>query len=471
MSDSGYADPPHMTRRVLVIDSQESNLRFFEARLSANGFEVWLAQNTFQAKLFLENSTLAALPHLIMLDAAIADAQGLALLQTCKHDQRLRHIPVLVIAAALDQDSREQAFRLGADDFLSKPIDSYEMLARVRNLISLGQSQIGQWQHSDEQQGLSKLSKAKRRSADSSALSESGTVLLAGLSDNAKRVGQYLKQAGYQLEQVSSGEALLSKLSEQLRDLIVLDLGVAGMSAMQVCERIKATGSTAHIPVVMLAAAEHDAQRSQGWEAGADDFVSEPVDAFELRARVRSLVRKKQRYDALHQEYHQVLQRSITDALTGAHNRGYFEDILRRELTLSRRSQQPFSVMMLDIDHFKHINDTYSHNIGDKVLVGFVGLLRGQLRAGDVLARYGGEEFCIIMHGTPREGARVVAERICNVLEQRSWQNLGIHHSITVSVGVSSYRDPDDTIFDLMQRTDQALYQAKRKGRNRVVIL
>lgn len=438
---------PRRPRRILIVDDQDVNLRLFEARLVPSGFEVQLAQSAREAWRLLEAGAPEVLPHLILLDIMMPEVSGFEMLAELKADERFRPIPVLVITALTDRADRAKAFDLGAEDFLSKPVNAAELIARARNLTDLGQQPLP---------------------PPDAPRADAGHVLLIGSGHDTRSAAEQLRSASYRVDVMDRGEAALASIEQCVPDIVLMEVLLGDANAFDVCRQIKAEPRALHVPVVMLAHGEQSQARASGWEAGADDFLTQPLDTYELLARVRSLIKKKWRYDELYENYDQLLKRSITDPLTGLYNRTYLDEVVRRETAMSRLSGQPFSFLMIDIDHFKRINDTYGHMVGDQVLIEFSELLKQQVRASDLVARYGGEEFAMVLHHTETDDALGVARRICTNTEATDWRHLGVDETITTSIGLASYAPPDMHHTDLIGLADKALYDAKERGRNRV---
>ncbi|HHJ38799.1 MAG: hypothetical protein AXA67_00530 [Methylothermaceae bacteria B42] len=167
--------------------------------------------------------------------------------------------------------------------------------------------------------------------------------------------------------------------------------------------------------------------------------------------------------------YYQALQSAYTDPLTGLYNRTALNDAFQREWKLAQRQRQPLSLLALDIDHFKKINDTYGHAAGDIALIKIAEILRKTVRASDLVFRHGGEEFLVLLNNTGIEGAKLLAERIRKAIAAKDCSDIDPELSITTSIGVASLNHPEETPQQLLKRADEALYRAKRNGRNLVV--
>ncbi|MBI5286243.1 MAG: diguanylate cyclase, partial [Deltaproteobacteria bacterium] len=225
------------------------------------------------------------------------------------------------------------------------------------------------------------------------------------------------------------------------------------------------------IPVIMLTERKESVDKIKGLTIGASDYISKPFDSGELVARVKVLLRVQELQEELKEKNALLEKMVITDALTGLHNRRYFFDILKMQMAIAKRYRFPIACLVMDIDHFKRINDTYGHSTGDIALKGVAEAISSTKRDGELLARIGGEEFALCLFKTDETGGIQAAERIrktvesCNLTKD---ENRPIR--VTVSIGLSSFPgDGIDTIDDLLNAADKAMYQAKRAGRNRVV--
>jgi len=248
-------------------------------------------------------------------------------------------------------------------------------------------------------------------------------------------------------------------------DLILLDLDMPGTDGMTLCRQLKADLTLAHIPVIFLTGTLDTATKVQAFDLGAVDYVTKPFDAVELKARVRAALRTKRYHDLL-------VTKAQIDALTGLWNRGRFNVQLASELSALERHGHPVSLLLLDIDHFKSINDRFGHPFGDLVLQRVARVLTDASRETDVVCRYGGEEFAVILRHTEAAGARVIAERMRGTIEAEVFLAGQQSVPVTASFGVAG-SDTAESVAKttgeaLLKTADQALYAAKSNGRNRV---
>jgi diguanylate cyclase (GGDEF)-like protein len=269
-----------------------------------------------------------------------------------------------------------------------------------------------------------------------------------------------LEEEGYHVTEAEDGSAALEQCRECPPDVILLDVEMPGLTGHQVLAELKADGALKDIPVVFLTGRTSMDDILTGLRGGAHDYLKKPFEPAELVARVGSAAHVKRLQD-------QLREQSRTDTLTGLYNRRHLDDELDRAHATARRFKAHLGVILLDIDHFKNVNDTYGHAAGDEVLRQFAQRLLGQLRAGDVAGRWGGEEFLVILPNTDLDGTRHVAERICAATAASPMVAEDQPIAVTVSGGCSigPVADRDR----LVQTADVLMYQAKQSGRNQIM--
>jgi len=287
--------------------------------------------------------------------------------------------------------------------------------------------------------------------------------------DNVDLLTQYLSGLDYEVIPAYDGQEALLSVEREDVDLILLDVMLPGMSGLEVCRRLKAHEGTDFIPIVLVTVRDDTRSKLEGFAAGADDYITKPFDIEELSARVKSLLRIKMLQDQLREANANLAEMSVTDGLTGIYNHRHFIERLEGETARAMRHQRPLAVIMLDVDHFKQVNDQHGHLFGDYVLVKLGKLMTTIARAGDLVARYGGEEFVVLV--TETDGAAMLAERIRQGGERAEFENDGHRADIRLSAGVcQALPGTVENGNELLRIADEALYEAKQSGRNRVVV-
>ncbi len=252
-------------------------------------------------------------------------------------------------------------------------------------------------------------------------------------------------------------------------DLILCDLVMPSVDGFKFMTLIRGKPELRDIPVILLTGRTEVDVKIRGLELGASDYVTKPFDAGELLARIKVQLKIKALQDALRRSNDQLRELSSVDPLTKLFNRRYFMQALETEYERTRRYGAPLSFVMLDIDHFKRLNDTHGHQAGDDVLRGLADLLRMQVRTTDIAGRYGGEEFCVLLPHTGFPGAADLARRVRAAVEATPMETRAGPLAITASLGVAVCPAPRiRSADDLIRLADEALYEAKAAGRNRV---
>jgi diguanylate cyclase (GGDEF)-like protein len=249
--------------------------------------------------------------------------------------------------------------------------------------------------------------------------------------------------------------------------LAVVDWMMPGLDGLEVCRRVRQR-TAPYTYVILLTARDRQEDVLAGLDAGADDFLTKPFDVVELRARLRSGERVLELQEALFAAVEALRHQATRDALTGLWNRGLVLDGLARELHRAEREERALSVIIVDLDHFKRVNDTHGHPAGDAVLRQAADRFRSALRGYDMIGRYGGEEFLIVLPGCEEARACQVAERLRKALAARPIEAAGAVVSVTASLGLACATEPGTDSVALIKAADQALYRAKSNGRNRV---
>jgi len=283
-----------------------------------------------------------------------------------------------------------------------------------------------------------------------------------------------LEKWGHRVILVNDGIAAWNALqSEHAPQMLILDWMMPGMDGVELCRRIRQGNPRPYRYVLLLSAKDSKQDVVAALEAGADDYLTKPFDADELRARIRAGGRILQLQDALIHAHDELQFEAAHDRLTGLWNRGAVLDALKRESQRAVRSHDPLAVVMFDLDQFKKINDTYGHLMGDAVLQEVGRRLPAAFRSYDFVGRYGGEEFLVVVPGCGRTDLIALAERARQCISDNAFRTTAGDVAVTVSVGLAAaaqIREIEKDCENLLRQADAALYVAKAKGRNRVEI-
>jgi two-component system cell cycle response regulator len=346
-------------------------------------------------------------------------------------------------------------------------VDEIALITRVKNLARLKMltDEMAMRASTSQQMGIGGTVEP-----DGAAEVVRGRVLL--IDDHprsAQRMGDTLARH-HEVDVEGNPQLALQKLAENDFDLAMVSLSLTTSDGLRVCSQIRSLDRSRHTPVIILVEPGDDARLLRGLDMGVNDYVMRPIDRNEMLARVRTQIKRKRHSDTLRNSIEQSVEAAITDSLTGLHNRRYLESHLRTLMSEALRSGRPLSVLVMDIDHFKHVNDTYGHQGGDLVLKELGRRLQANTRSIDLSCRYGGEEFVVIMPDTEIENARFVAERLRSCIAAEAFRiDSDLQIPVTSSIGIATLEQADDTCESVLARADKALYAAKRDGRNRVV--
>jgi two-component system cell cycle response regulator len=309
-------------------------------------------------------------------------------------------------------------------------------------------------------------------SEDVQAVEPPGKILVVDDNqDNIEIIATRLRFRGYEILEASDGAQALALVREAAPDLILLDVMLPDIDGYEISRRIKGDNDLPFVPIILVTARDSTQDKVAGLDAGADDYLTKPINFPELEARVRSMLRIKRLQDELEEKNRQLERLSISDGLTGLFNHRHIHSLLAEEFERVERTHDCMSVAMFDLDRFKSVNDTYGHQAGDRVLVALSDILRESARDIDRLGRYGGEEFMALLPETCIDDAAVFVERVRREVA-RTHFDIGREQPLhmTLSAGVATY--PHEMIHDvetLVRLADEALYAAKAGGRDRIV--
>jgi len=453
-----------MTARVLIVDDIAANVRLLQAKLEADYYEVLTASDgrTAIAK------AIADQPDIILLDVMMPEIDGYEVCRQLKEHPETRHIPIILLTALDGRDDRLSGLEAGADDFLTKPVDDVILMARLRALVRLKQmvDDLRSRETTSRRAGLIDQELYERQ------ISATGNVLV--LDDNIRQAERLMMQLGEDHRCAYETDPLRAlKIAAGRVDLVVLNLTAKAFDPLRWVAQLRTGEATRQRPVLAIINADERKTMLKALELGVNDVVPRPVDMLELRARARTQIKRKRYGDFLRNTLDRSLELAITDPLTHLHNRRFLDHNLNLAMARHIRgaAEDVVSVLMLDIDFFKRVNDTYGHDAGDEVIREFARRLSLNVRAIDMPCRFGGEEFVVLMPGTDQPDALHIAERVrSQVADIPFVLTDGRSLDVTVSVGVATSRGLGDSPEALLKRADEGVYEAKQSGRNRVIV-
>lgn len=449
-----------MSARILVVDDVDVNVRLLEAKLTLEYYDV-LTCNDGSTALAMAAE---AQPDLVLLDVMMPGMDGFETCRRLKAQVETRHIPVVLVTALDGREDRIRGLEAGADDFLTKPIDDVVLFARVRSLTRLKQimDELREREESSRRLGVDADGVARMRS-------EGGRILI--VDDDALQADKIASELSgdHRITIESNPEAALAVAKGPL-DLIIVNVAAQSFDGLRIVAQAK-SGDARRAPVLAVVDPSERSRMIKALELGAADVLARPVDSEELAARARTQIRRKRYTDFLRHKLDSSLEMAVTDALTGLHNRRYMTSQLQALVGRASHGGASVAVLVMDIDHFKAVNDGFGHDAGDEVLVEFAVRLATNVRAVDLPCRMGGEEFVVVMPGASLEAAESVAERIRRDVAAAPFRVLGGREqlTVTISIGVAATTGQGDTPESLLKRADEGVYEAKAKGRNLVI--
>lgn len=455
-----------MAGRILIADPTATNRIILKVKLAAARYRTLQAADA-SAALALAR---AERPDLMILSAQLADLEAAALCATLKRDPLTRAIPVLIVDAHGNRADRLAALRAGADDYLAKPLDEMTLLALVRHLMRTRATfdELARRQDTIEELGFAETRPGFSRPARIAVIAPTPDAGLAWRRD----LGRALD---LELRQLTRAQALDPMPSGESPDAFVIAADIDGPAdGLRLVSELRSRATTRHAVIVIQDEAGMPHTVPMALDLGASAVVQGRFDAEEIAARLTALIARKHETEALRDSLDKRLGLAARDPLTGLFNRRYAEAYLARVATESGKSGQPFAVMMLDLDRFKAVNDTWGHRVGDEVLKETARRLTADLREIDLVARHGGEEFLVVLPETDLAAARAAAERLRRVIGEAPMRTAGSDPKlwVTVSIGVTVCNGTGgiNETSTLIDEADSALFASKNDGRNQVTL-
>ncbi len=434
----GYARDAANSRAeiILAIDDSRTARKVLFRELNSAGYHLFFISDGTSA-----HKVAAVLnPSVVVTDLLMPGMDGYELCSQLAASSETAHIPVVVITSLDGNELLREGFSAGIKEFFQKPWPNQQLVRFIDRLI---------------------VEMKYRRSETALVLEDSPTI--------RRLVAHYLNKLGFSVVEFSLGVELVKYLQGEhpAVDLMVLDWELPDWDGLDLVATIRTKKEFSFTPILMLTGRNKESDIASALRAGADDYITKPFKFEELAARIQAQMRIKRLIDELNEKNKLLEELALTDSLTGLYNRRHFDNQMDFFWAHHVRSHHCFSLMLIDVDHFKSINDNHGHAVGDEVLTVLAGLLKDICRKGDLVARFGGEEFAMILPETGQDEAWIVGERLRLAVQEYAFNVAGKTIEMTVSVGVvDSDRGEIHKFEDMINLADNTLYKAKDTGRN-----
>lgn len=451
-----------MSARVLVVDDILPNVKLLEAKLTSEYYDVLTATSGEEALARAEQDS----PDIVLLDVMMPGMDGFEVCRRIKQNPMIAHIPVVMVTALTDTVDRVRGLEAGADDFLSKPVNDTALMARVRSLVRLKMT-VDEWRVRENTATQLGVMETSANIMDEPV--ENAKVLVVEDQDfEADKIIDTLAVDNDFAVPIKSGAQAMELITEHEFDLIIVSLNLKNEDGLRLCSHLRSNERTRNTPIVMIGTDDDMSRIAHGLEIGAHDYIIRPVDRNEMLARCRTQIRRRRFQNRLKSTYEISLSMALTDQLTGLYNRRYLEAHLQKLLQKNLEANKTLCVLYLDIDHFKEVNDTYGHGVGDEILRTFAFRVKDNLRTVDLVARLGGEEFVAILPDTSEETAMFIAERLRREIGGKPFKCSVPDGELTVttSIGGALIRAEHFSVQEALDTADKALYEAKNSGRD-----
>jgi len=453
-----------MAGKIMIVDDVATNRIVLKVKLASAAYETVQAANGTDALRIARQ----ARPDLILLDVQLPDIDGIEVCKRLKADPATRAIPVVMITAFRDPDARLRGLRAGAEEFLTKPLDEHLLLARLRSLL-----------RARETEEVLKLRDTTWRDlgfaeATGAFDAPANIVLVGGRRERTLMLRRDLARTfGPHVSAMDREEVMAGAAGLGATDLFVIpaDMDRPG-DGLRLMSELRARPSSRHAAICILVGADARETAAVALDLGANDLLAVDAPVEEVAIRLQTQIRRKRIGDRLRASMADGFRLALIDPLTGLYNRRYALPHVARIAERAQQTGRSFAVMLLDLDRFKSVNDTWGHAAGDAVLVEVAQRLKGSLRSVDLVARIGGEEFLIALPDTALDAARTTAERLRGIIEERPVRLPGSLGEITItaSVGLAMGGGAGVAVEQVVDFADQALLGSKSDGRNLVTV-
>jgi len=451
-----------MTANILVVDDIETNIKLLQAKLLNEYYTVFTASSGKGALDVLKKEKI----DIVLLDVMMPEMDGFEVCKKIKADPETTHIPVVMVTALSDVEDRVKGLEAGADEFLTKPINDTALFVRIKSLSRM----------------KSLIDELKIRNSTNALLGGITTEIHDNFEDKkillinddivqAKNIKQMLLKLTLNVKVISNSEEL-DIVNEYKPDLVIVSSALENEDPLRISVILRGKPEISGIILILQTDEDGMPLVMKGFELGINDYFVYPIDESELVARIKTQLRRKQYQDNLRNDLEQSVNLAAKDGLTGLFNRRYFDIHIKQMVEKANKDNIKLYLLMCDIDNFKHVNDTYGHQAGDKVLTATARIFKNTFRVTDLIARFGGEEFIILLNDTNIDQTMYTAERVRVKIESMNFQIDEQTEPLkkTISIGVTEYKK-GESIEDFIERSDKAMYEAKTTGKNKVVRL
>ncbi|MBF0100315.1 MAG: response regulator [Desulfobacterales bacterium] len=445
--------------RVLIVDDDNQNLKLLRGYLMNQNFDIHTASNGIECI----DKVNTVMPDLILLDVMMPRLNGFETTFKLKSDSKTSHIPIILLTALDSSDAKKKGLDAGADEFLTKPVNRTELIARVNSMLRLKKyhDQLTTRTHSEKQfvnEHDSSPGKSKNKIAPRILIMEHSEV-------DYLLIVKYLEGESYELLRATTDEMALTMAVKFNVDVVLLDIMSPGINGFEVCRKLKLLDEIRHVQIVIMSDINDLDNKIMGVEKGADDYLIKPINCKEIQARVKVLLKKKIYMDQLYSHYEVALNSAITDGLTSLYNQTYFCRYLELETKRSERQKYSLALLMMDVNDFKIYNDSLGHLTGDVILREIAQVIRSSVREIDLVSRYGGDEFAAVLPYSDRKMALMVAERITIAIEKHrfSLDSINALKKVTISIGIAICPEDALSVLELINKSDIMMYESKKK--------